>query len=101
ANPRDRAKALGLWAAYMPTGGGLALLAAPLLMASWGWRGLWLALAVAAAASFVLAAWRAPTPPRAGASSVRLIAETLAQPGNLALATLFAFYVSQWVSVMI
>src|SRR5262249_21748287 len=26
ANPRDGAKALGLWAAYMPTGGGLALL---------------------------------------------------------------------------
>ena len=29
ADPRDRAKALGLWSAYMPTGGGLALLIAP------------------------------------------------------------------------
>ena len=41
--PRDRAKALGLWGAYMPTGGGLALLIAPPLIAAWGWRGLWVA----------------------------------------------------------
>ena len=101
ANARDRAKALGLWAAYMPAGGGLALLAAPALMASWGWRGLWVALALAAAASFALAARYAPAPQRAGVASLRLIAETLAQPGNLAFAALFAFYVSQWASVMI
>jgi cyanate permease len=101
SNARDRAKALGLWAAYMPAGGGLALLATPPLMAAWGWRGLWIALAAAAAASFLLAARHAPSPQRTGVASLRLIAETLAQPGNLALAALFAFYVSQWSSVMI
>ena len=29
ANPRDRVRALGLWSSYMPTGGSIALLAAP------------------------------------------------------------------------
>ena len=99
--PRDRAKALGLWAAYMPAGGGLALLAAPLLISAWGWRGYWIALALAAAASFVLAARYAPSPRSGGIATFRLIRETLSRPGNLALAALFAFYVSQWSSVMI
>jgi len=33
ADARDRAKALGLWSAYMPTGGTIALLAAGLIVA--------------------------------------------------------------------
>jgi len=101
ATPRDRAKALGLWASYMPTGGGIALLAAPPIIAAWGWRGLWVLLALAAAASFVLAARYAPSPKHGGIASLRLIRETLSRPGNLAMAALFIFYVAQWVSVMI
>src|SRR5258706_5933156 len=101
ATPRDRAKALGLWASYMPTGGGIALLAAPPIIAAWGWRGLWVVLALAAAASFVLAARYAPSPKHGGIASLRLIRETLSRPGNLAMAALFIFYVAQWVSVMI
>ena len=99
--PRDRARALGLWAAYMPAGGGIALLAAPPVIAAWGWRGLWIALALAAAASFALAARYAPSPRHGGIASLRLVAESIVRPGNIALAVLFAFYVSQWVSVMI
>jgi MFS family permease len=101
STPRDRAKALGLWGAYMPAGGGLALLIAPAAIAAEGWRGLWLVLALAAAASLVLAARHAPSPAHGNVSSVRLLAESIARPGNLALAALFAFYVSQWASVMI
>jgi len=101
AGARDRAKALGLWAAYMPAGGGLALLIAPAAIAAWGWRGYWVVLSVMAAACFILAARHAPASQRGGIASLRLIAESLAQPGNLALAALFAFYVSQWASVMI
>jgi predicted MFS family arabinose efflux permease len=100
-DPRDRAKALGLWGAYMPAGGGLALLAAPLLIDAWGWRGLWIALAVAAAACLALAARYAPSSPPGAPASLRLAAETLARPANLALGALFAFYVAQWSSVMI
>ena len=99
--PRDRARALGLWAAYMPAGGGIALLVAPPVIAAWGWRGLWIVLALAAAASFALAARYAPSPKHGGIASLRLLAESIARPGNIALAVLFAFYVSQWVSVMI
>ena len=101
AGPRDRAKALGLWSAYMPTGGGLALLAAPPVIAAWGWRGLWVLLALGAAACFALAARHAPAPKYGGVASMRLIAESLAQRGNIVLALLFALYVSQWSSVMI
>jgi MFS family permease len=98
---RDRATALGLWSAYMPTGGGLALLVAPPVIAAWGWRGLWVLLAFGAAACLALAARYAPTPKYGGIASMRLIAESLAQPGNVVLALLFMFYVSQWSSVMI
>lgn len=101
ASARDRARGLGLWAAYMPTGGGLALLAAPPLIAAWGWRGFWIALAAVAATACALAARHAPSPRAGVIGSPRLLAESLANPGNLALAALFAFYVSQWASVMI
>ena len=101
ANARDRAKALGLWSAYMPTGGTIALLAAPLLIAAWSWRALWLALAVAAALAAVLFARTVPATEKAQVSSMRLVVESLAQPGNVAMALLFAFYVSQWTSIMV
>ena len=101
AGPRDRAKALGIWSAYMPAGGGLALLVAPPVIAAWGWRGLWVLLALGATACFALAARHAPATKFGGISSLRLIAETVAQPGNLVLAALFALYVSQWSSVMV
>ena len=101
SDPRDRAKALGLWAAYMPAGGGLALLIAPPVIAGWGWRGLWVLLAIGAAACFALAARYAPNPKHGGIAPLRLIAESLAQRGNIVLALLFMFYVSQWASVMI
>lgn len=101
AGPRDRAKALGLWASYMPAGGGIALLISPPVITAWGWRGLWAVLALAAAASFALAARCAPSPKHGGIASLRLLAECLARPGNIVLAVLFAFYVSQWSSVMI
>jgi MFS family permease len=98
---RDRAKALGLWAAYMPAGGGIALLIAPPVIMAWGWRGLWILLALAAAACFALAARYAPSPKHGSVASMRLIAESFASRGNIALALLFMFYVSQWASVMI
>jgi len=98
---RDRARALGLWSAYMPAGGGIALLIAPPVIAAWGWRGLWVLLAIGATTCFALAARYAPSPRYGGITSIRLITETLAQPGCIALAALFAFYVAQWSSVMI
>src|SRR5438067_6736277 len=75
---RDRAKALGLWSAYMPTGGTLALLAAPLFIAAASWRVLWLALAAAAVLAAIAVARTVPAMPTARVSSLRLLVESLA-----------------------
>src|SRR5687767_4976125 len=101
ATPGERVQALGLWSAYMPSGGTIALLLAPWLIALWGWRGLWFFLAFAALLSAVALARLVPVSSYGGVGSMRLIAESLARPGNIALATLFCFYVAQWTSIMI
>jgi len=101
ANARDRARALGLWSAYMPTGGTLGLLAAPILIGVSGWRGFWVALAAVAAAAALLFA-RAVPPTRYGAvRSLRLVVESLRSTGNLVMAALFLCYTAQWTSVML
>ena len=100
ADARDRAKALGLWSSYMPTGGTIALLAAPLLISMSSWRALWLALALAAVLA-ALGLRAVPSAPRSQVSSLRLVSESLARPGNIVMALLFACYVAQWTSVMV
>jgi MFS transporter, DHA1 family, inner membrane transport protein len=101
ADASSRPMAMGLWSAYMPSGGVTAMLLAPLLMGLWGWRGAWAFWAVVAAAAFVLI-WRvAPVPKYGGVRSLKLALESLRQPGSIALALLFAFYTAQWTSVMI
>jgi MFS family permease len=101
AGGRDRMKVMGLWSSYMPSGGSLALLVAPLLIAAWGWRGSWVTWSLAAAVALVLVARFAPTPRYGEVRSMKLALESLRQPGSVALALLFAFYVAQWTSVMI
>jgi MFS family permease len=101
ANARERSKVLGLWSSYMPTGGTIALLAAPLLMAVWDWRALWLAIAAVAILAGVLFARVVPDSPPAQVGSLRLVVESLTQKGNLAMALLFACYVAQWTTVMV
>jgi MFS family permease len=101
AGGRDRMKVMGLWSAYMPSGGSLALLVAPLLIAAWGWRGSWVIWSLAAAVALLLVARFAPTPRYGEVRSMKLALESLRQPGSVALALLFAFYVAQWTSVMI
>jgi MFS family permease len=101
ADSPDRHKVMGLWSAYMPSGGSLAILLAPLVLAAWGWRGLWVTLSVVAAIGFLLVARHSPTPRYGGVASIRLALESLAQPASVALALLFSFYVAQWTSVMI
>ncbi|HYN13935.1 MAG TPA: MFS transporter [Burkholderiales bacterium] len=101
ATPRDRAKALGLWSAYMPTGGTIALLAAPWLIAASGWRGLWMALSLAAVVAAIALARVVPVSRYGEVGSMRLVTESLARGGNIAMAALFAFYVAQWTSIMV
>src|SRR5690606_20243364 len=89
ANARDRAKALGLWSAYMPTGGTIALIAAPWLIGAFDWRALWWALALASALAAVHFARAVPPSKLAQVSSLRLVAESLTQKGNLVMALVF------------
>jgi predicted MFS family arabinose efflux permease len=85
----------------MPTGGTLALLLAPLALAQLGWRALWLGLAAYTALCAVLLVRYVPPAPFGGRTrSLRLLAESLARPGALALCVAFICYVGQWSSVM-
>jgi predicted MFS family arabinose efflux permease len=98
--PQDRATAFSIWSSYMPTGGTLALLVAPLALSSFGWRGLWVALAAYTALCAVLLARRVPSAKFGGIGSLRLLAESLASRGSLALCVGFICYVGQWTSLM-
>lgn len=98
----DRPMAFSLWSAYMPTGGALALLAAPLALATLGWRSLWLGIAAYTALVAVLLARMVPAPRFGGGiGSARLVIESVTRPGSMALCLVFFFYVSQWSSLMI
>jgi predicted MFS family arabinose efflux permease len=99
--PRDRASAFAFWACYMPTGGTLALAAAPLALATLGWRSLWAGLALYTLLCAVLVARSVPPAPfGGGVRSLRLLTESLSRPGILALCLVFICYVGQWTSVM-
>jgi len=99
---QDRPMAFSLWSAYMPTGGALALIAAPLALATFGWRSLWLGVAAYTALMAVLLARAVPAPRFGGGiGSMRLVAESIARPGSLALCVVFICYVGQWSSLMI
>jgi cyanate permease len=99
--PADRAKALGIWSAYMPTGGTLGLLVAPPIIGVAGWRGFWLALSAAAVGAALAFARAVPPSAPAQVSSLRLVAESITRSGNVAMALLFACYVAQWTSIMV
>jgi len=100
--PEDRATAFSIWSAYMPTGGTLALLAAPIALATLGWRSLWIALAAWCVLCALLLARRVPAPSFGGGiGSLRLLAESVARPGSIALCAAFICYVGQWSSLMI
>ena len=99
--PQDRPIAFAIWSSYMPTGGTLALLVAPLALSGFGWRWLWVGLAACTAACAVLLARKVPPAQFGpGVGSVRLLIESLARPGSLALCLAFICYVGQWNSLM-
>jgi len=98
---QDRATAFSIWSSYMPTGGALALLVAPVALSSIGWRGLWVVLAAYTALCAALLARKVPAAQLGtGIGSLRLLLESLARPGSLALCLGFICYVGQWTSLM-
>lgn len=99
--PHDRPSAFSLWACYMPTGGTLIMLAAPLALATLGWRSLWIALAAYSLLCAFLVVRYVPAPSLGRTvGSLRLLAESVTRPGILALCVVFMCYVGQWTSLM-
>lgn len=99
---QDRPRAMALWTAYMPAGGALAMLAAPVALASIGWRGFWVAVALAAACVLLLVRRVVPVTTFGGQlRASRLAAETLLHPGAIALSLSFFGYAAMWATVMI
>jgi MFS family permease len=102
--PDDLKLALGAWGAYMPVGQAIMVLAAPLLLVPFGWRGLWVAnTALLAVFAVILARATAAlpaAPPRPPPSLWRDLADTVTAPGPLLLAAIFGFYSMQYLAVM-
>ena len=105
-HPPTLARALGWWGAYMPTGTALALLLGAPLITAFGWRGLWLLLAlctVAAAALLVFAvpaAASAAPSPTLGAQLWPRLRRTLMAPPPWGMALAFFCYSGQWLAVV-
>jgi MFS family permease len=102
--PDDLKLALGAWGAYMPAGQAIMVLAAPLLLVPFGWRGLWIANTILLVLFAILLARvtsglpRSPTRP---ASSLwRDLRDTVTAPGPLLLAAIFGSYSMQYLAVM-
>ncbi len=110
ARPADLKLAFGVWGTYMPAGTAAMMLASPLFLGPFGWRGLWIANAVLVAA-FALAfgfATReiAITPARAYAPAQSLrglfadMWQTIAAGGPLLVALTFGSYTLQFIAVL-
>jgi DHA1 family inner membrane transport protein len=96
---RDRELAMVFWASYLPAGSAIMMLAGPLL-ASFGWRGLWLANG-ALAACYALVLWRlAPADARAAQAAnwipLAHMKGVLGARGPLLLSCAFFLYTFQY-----
>jgi MFS family permease len=100
ADDRTRQTAMGLWGAYLPLGAGLVLLAGGLVIATLGWRGLWLAISATYLLCLAAIIWAAPerTTPAMPAGAGR-IATVLRTPGAIMLAVVFGCYSGQYMAV--
>ncbi|MBM3567154.1 MAG: MFS transporter [Alphaproteobacteria bacterium] len=98
----DRARGLGFWSLYMPTGMGLAGLGAPLVLEQIGWRPLWWAGVVPALALAIglYAIGRSLPSAPAPAPLAANLRTMLARPATWLLAISFGAYALQWFAVM-
>ena len=93
----DRAMAMGVWALWLPVGSIIIMLLSPLLMASGGWRALWLFSAVASALAWLLI--RTPKSTGSQQSSGEFDLTALKRKGPWLLALVFACFSFQFFSV--
>ena len=107
ASPADLKLAFGAWGTYMPAGTATMMALSPLLMAPFGWRGLWVANAVLVVLFAVALFWTTraagrPAIPASGkpASIARDIVDTIRAPGPPVLGLTFATYTLQYLAVL-
>src|SRR5262245_32866282 len=101
--PADRKLTLGIWSTYFPFGMAVAMVAAPFVIDTVGWRGLWLAVVAATiAAAGALAGQRRnyPSAPRSGRTFGAILA-AFRQPGPWWNSLVMTFYTAQWSGVMV
>jgi len=92
---------MGLWACYMPLGMSVVLVLCPWLLDSFGWRAIWVGIA-GISACLAVAVWSLVPPDPAGkqvTGSTALVLLTIGSPRPWLLATSFAVYAGQWMSV--
>jgi DHA1 family inner membrane transport protein len=101
---RDQRIVPSLWGTYMPVGIAAALASAPLILPGFGWRGWWQCNAALLAALALAVAWsnaRSGTRGlRRAAPPVGTLRALLRQRRPLLLATVFACYTFQFLSVL-
>lgn len=105
--PAHRRFAFGLWGSFMSTGMGAMLLASPLVLSLWGWRGAWLVMAAVSFAWALHMAFAlrgvvpAPRSPGRGAHPWHDLAVTASAPGPWLLAICFGCYTLLWTALMV
>lgn len=113
ADPARLRLVMGCWAAYMPAGMAIALVACGALVERAGWRPLWAGCGLLALGAALMVARVVPPadrgahgagPGRTGGSggagaAGALVREVLASPGPWLLAGCFGCYAAQWVGV--
>lgn len=105
ATGTDRRMALGLWAAYMPSGVAIMILAAPPVMHAGGWRGLWIVVA-ALALAWMAVMWklgrRPGRPAKADGTAPlwRNMRLGMSPLGPWLVASCFALYCAQLYAIM-
>ncbi|MBS0367252.1 MAG: MFS transporter [Proteobacteria bacterium] len=100
AAPSDRRFVSALWGIYMPTGLGVALVGAPLLLHAGGWRYLWRVCALLAAllAACLVATRAAAAPARQAVAQRQDVRWDRA--AALRLALIFCMYTLQYLAVL-
>jgi MFS family permease len=102
--PERQGVAFGLWSAYLPLGVSAVIAASPLLLADFGWRAVWLFVALAGGACALMLA--AQSRHYAGVTSgvrrsLASVRNSLAQPVPWLLGVAFAMYAIQHVALMV
>ena len=106
-DPKKRDLALGIWGAYFPAGWGMMAIVAPLFVAAWGWRSLWIIGALLTVGFLILIAivgrGMGPAAPAARPVENRTgrVGSVLRLPGPWLLALAFATFSLLWVGLMV